>query len=151
MNTDLKLLFYVKRTEVKQDGSCPVMGRITIGRTMAQFSAKLTVPVSLWDTRAGKVSGKSKQAVEVNRSLDRISVSINSHYRQISGLKGTVTATEVKNAFQGIASAQETLVKYFAQLTIYPLFYKEHQKVFFRVLYDNLPHIIFLHILSRNF
>jgi site-specific recombinase XerD len=115
MKTDLKLLFYLKRTEVKQDGTCPIMGRITISKTMAQFSAKLMIPVSLWDARAGKVSGKSKQAVEINQALDRISVSINSHYRQILGLKGNVTATEVKNAFQGIASTQETLVKYFVR------------------------------------
>ncbi|KAA6317463.1 Tyrosine recombinase XerC [termite gut metagenome] len=47
--------------------------------------------------------------------MDRIRISINSHYRQIVGLKGYVTATEVKNAFQGIASTQETLVKYFAR------------------------------------
>ncbi|KAA6329758.1 Tyrosine recombinase XerC [termite gut metagenome] len=114
MQTDLKLLFYLKKTEVKQDGTCPLMGRITIGKTVAQFSAKLTVPLSLWDARAGRLSGKSKQAVEINQVLDRISVSIHSHYRQIVSLKGKVTATEVKNAFQGIASTQETLVKYFA-------------------------------------
>jgi integrase len=113
MTTNLKLLFFVKRSEVKPDGSCPVMGRITIGRTMAQFSTKLTVPVALWDTRANRVSGKSKQAVEINRALNRISVSINSHYQKSVALKGNTTATEVKNAFQGIASAQETLVGYF--------------------------------------
>ncbi|KAA6331065.1 Tyrosine recombinase XerC, partial [termite gut metagenome] len=76
---------------------------------------KLTVPLSLWDARAGRLSGKSKQAVEINKELDRISVSIHSHYRQIVGLKGLVTATEVKNAFQGIASTQETLVNYFVR------------------------------------
>ncbi|KAA6326238.1 hypothetical protein EZS27_024625 [termite gut metagenome] len=43
MQTDLKLLFYLKRTEVKQDGTCPLMGRITIGKTVAQFSADFLV------------------------------------------------------------------------------------------------------------
>lgn len=45
MNTELKLLFYIKKSEVKQDGTSPIMGRISIGRTMAQFSTKLIVSV----------------------------------------------------------------------------------------------------------
>lgn len=114
MNTELKLLFYIKKSEVKQDGTSPIMGRISVGRTMAQFSTKLTLSVSLWDTRANRVSGKSKQAVDVNRALDKISLSINKQYSRLVGLKGNiVSATEVKNAFQGIASTQETLVRYF--------------------------------------
>jgi len=115
MDQELKLLFYIKRSETKKDGTCPVMGRITIGKTMAQFSTKLTVPVSLWDTRANRASGKSKQAVRVNRVLDKISLSVNGHFSRLTGLNGKTTATEVKNAFQGIASTQETLVRYFAR------------------------------------
>lgn len=114
MNTELKLLFYLKKSEVKQDGTCSIMGRITISRSMAQFSTKLVVSVSLWDTRANRVSGKSKQAVEINRALDKISLSVNKQYSRLVSLKGnTVSATEVKNTFQGIASTQETLVRYF--------------------------------------
>lgn len=95
----MKLLFFIKRTEVKADGTCPIMGRTNIGKMAAQFCTKLNVPVFLWDTRANRVSGKSNYAVQVNQELDRISVSINTHYSQLSGLKGTVTATEIKNAF----------------------------------------------------
>ena len=113
MKANLKLLFYLKKSEVKQDGTCSIMGRISIDRTMAQFSTKLSVSVSLWDTRANRVSGKSKQTVEINQALDKISLSINKQYVRLSGLKGRVTATEVKNTFQGIASTQETLVRYY--------------------------------------
>ncbi|KAA6346318.1 Tyrosine recombinase XerD [termite gut metagenome] len=115
MKTDLKLLFYIKRTEVKPDGTCPLMGRITAGRTMAQFSTKLVVPVSLWDTRANRVSGKSTKAVGINQALDRINVSVNCHYQKLIGLNGKTSAVQIKNALQGIASAQETLVGYFVR------------------------------------
>ena len=63
MATDFKLLFYIKKTETKADGTCPIMGRISIGKTMAQFSTKQTANVSLWDTRANRMSGKSTTAV----------------------------------------------------------------------------------------
>ncbi|MGL5684016.1 MAG: hypothetical protein ACRDDZ_13350 [Marinifilaceae bacterium] len=28
MATDFKLLFYIKKTEVKADGTCPIMGQV---------------------------------------------------------------------------------------------------------------------------
>lgn len=122
MATDFKLLFYIKKTEAKADGTCPIMGRISIGKTMAQFSTKQTTTVSLWDTRANRMSGKSTTAVAVNRALDKLSVSINSHYQKLIRLNGLATANEVKNAFQGVASAQHTLVKY----------YQNHNQEFFK-------------------
>jgi site-specific recombinase XerD len=113
MKTALKLLFFVKRSEVKSDGTCPIMGRISVDKTVAQFGTKLTVPVSLWDTRANRVTGKSNIAVETNRSLDAISLAIHQHYNRLMELRNKVSAVDVKNAFQGIASAQETLVRFF--------------------------------------
>ena len=113
MATELKLLFYLKKAEVKSDGTCPIMGRITIGKSMAQFSTKLTASVSLWDTRANRMSGKSTTAVKLNRALDRISVSINSHFQWLISNNGSATAIEVKNAFQGIASVQPSLISYY--------------------------------------
>ena len=112
MATDFKLLFYIKKTEVKADGTCPIMGRISIGKTMAQFSTKQTTAVSLWDTRANRISGKSTTAVTVNRALDKLTVSINSHYQKLIQLNGSTTANEVKNAFQGVNREKNTAIQY---------------------------------------
>ena len=113
MKHALKVLFYLKKNEAKEDGKCPVMGRITVGKTMVQFSAKMNVPLSLWDTPSGRANGKSRLATELNRTLDKINVSINAHHKEILENKGQVTAEQVKNTFQGIATEQETLVRYF--------------------------------------
>lgn len=122
MATDFKLFFYIKKTEVKADGTCPIMGRISIGKTMVQFSTKQTARVSLWDTRANRMSGKSTTAVIVNRALDKLTVSINSYYQKLIQLNGSTIANDVKNAFQGVASVQHTLVKY----------YQNHNQEFFK-------------------
>ena len=114
MNGNLKVLFYLKKNQAKTNGLCPIMGRITIGRTMAQFSAKLEADVSKWNAKAGRMDGKSHHALDVNRKIDKINLSINRHYKEILQNNGRVTADEVKNAFQGIASVQETLLKMFA-------------------------------------
>jgi integrase len=111
--SDVKVSFYLKRNEEKADGTVPVLGRIRIGKSMVQFSAKVSVPVSLWDTQPGRATGKSKTALSVNAALDKICVAIHSAYKELSSRKNDVSAGEVKNAFQGIASEQDTFVKYF--------------------------------------
>ena len=110
---NLKVKFYLKRNEEKADETVPVLGRIRIGESMVQFNAKVNVPVSLWDTKSGRAIGKSKTASSVNLSLDKICVQINSAYKELSVLSDDVSAMDVKNAFQGVATSQETLVKYY--------------------------------------
>ncbi|MDR2036364.1 MAG: site-specific integrase [Bacteroidales bacterium] len=111
--TEVKVNFYLKRNEEKADGTVPVLGRIRIGKSMVQFSAKVSIPVSLWDTKSGRATGKSKTALSINASLNKICVAVHSAYRDLSVKKENVSAGEVKNAFQGIASKQDTLVKYY--------------------------------------
>ena len=115
MKTGLKVHFYLRKTDEKKNGECPVIGKITIGKDVAQFSAKVTAKASLWDIVSGRVTGKSKHATEINATLDKINVAVNTSYRKLLETKNTVTASEVKNAFQGIASQQETLIRYFAR------------------------------------
>ena len=112
MSKELKVHYYLRHKEVKSDGTAPIMGRITIGKSMVQFSAKCSVQVSLWDTKSARATGKSKAATELNRELDKINLSIHSHYKELLAKKEDISAEEVKNAFQGIASEQETLIGY---------------------------------------
>lgn len=109
----LRLAFYLKKNEVKSDNTCPLMGRLTVGRTMVQFSVKMLIPLNLWDTTFGRCKGKSKEAESINQRLDQIHVLINTHFKAILEIKESTTAEEVKNAFLGMASQQETLVTYF--------------------------------------
>lgn len=112
MSQELKVHYYLRHKELKNDGSAPIMGRITIGKSMVQFSAKCSVQVSLWDTKSARATEKSKAATELNRTLDQTTLSVHSHYKDLLAKKEKVSAEEVKNAFQGIASGQETLIGY---------------------------------------
>jgi site-specific recombinase XerD len=113
MTNGLKVSFYLKKNETDAEGKAPVMGRIRIGKTEAPFSAKTKVHVSLWDTNFGRVSGKSREATELNQKLDTINVIIHARYGELLKSGEHITAGEVKAAFQGIASRQSTLMAYF--------------------------------------
>ena len=74
-NENLKVSFYLKKKD-SLNGLCPVMGRIAIGKEMVQFSCKVEANPDLWDTRAGRVNGKSHHAQTINREIDKINVAV---------------------------------------------------------------------------
>ena len=53
-----KVLLYLKKSGMDKNGKAPIMGRITVNRTMAQFSCKLSCSPSLWNPRASRLEGK---------------------------------------------------------------------------------------------
>jgi integrase len=116
MKTDLKILFYLKKNQTKKNGLCPVMGRIQTGKSMAQFSLKVDADARLWDTKAGRMTGKSRQALEINRAINRVNLIIHTRYKELCGVYSDVNATDLKNASQGIASTQPTVLDAFRKL-----------------------------------
>ena len=103
------MLFYVNRSKEK-NGIVPIMGRVTINGTTAQFSCKRSIPKELWDTKGNRAIGKSKEAREVNFALDDIKAQIIKHYQRLSDREAFVTAEMVRNAYQGIGNEYETLL-----------------------------------------
>jgi len=116
MKQGLKILFYLKKNQSKKSGFSPVMGRITVGKSMAQFSLKLEADAELWDTKAGRMGGKTKQALELNRQINKINLLIHTRYKEIKENQGSVTALQIKNAIQGIASTQDTVLDHFVKM-----------------------------------
>ena len=107
-----KVLFYVNGSK-ERNGIVPIMGRVTINGTVAQFSCKQSVPKTLWDIKGNRAKGKSKEARDINLALDNIKAQIIKHYQRISDREAFVTAEMVRNAYQGIGSEYETLLKAF--------------------------------------
>ena len=94
----------------EKDGIVPIMGRVTINGTVAQFSCKQTIPKALWDAKGNRAKGKSIEARDINHALDNIKAQIIKHYQRISDREAYVTAEMVRNAYQGIGSEYETLL-----------------------------------------
>ncbi len=44
-----KVLLYLKKSGLDKSGKAPIMGRITVNRTMAQFGCKLSCTPKLWN------------------------------------------------------------------------------------------------------
>ena len=106
-----KVLLYLKRSGLDKSGKAPIMGRITVNRTMVQFSSKLSCTPELWNPRESRLNGKSKEAVEINAKIDKLLLAINSAFESLLERKIDFDATAVKEAFQGSVESQMTLLK----------------------------------------
>jgi site-specific recombinase XerD len=111
MRSTFKYLFYINRDKRKKNGLCPVMGRITLDGEIAQFSTGLETNPALWDAKSGRSTGKTAQETNMNRKLDSLSASIESHYSRMVEKDGYVTAGRIKNAVLGIGKEPTTLLK----------------------------------------
>ena len=65
MRSTFKTVFYVNGSK-ERNGIVPIMGRVTINGTIAQFSCKQRVTKAIWDAKGISAIGKSKEAREVN-------------------------------------------------------------------------------------
>ena len=108
-----KVLLYLKKSSSGKSGKTPIMGRITVGDTVAQFSSKLSCTLSLWNPRASRLDGKSQEAVETNGKIDKLLLSINDAYSSLIERNLPFDAKDVKNLFQGGMATQMTLFRLF--------------------------------------
>ena len=106
-----KVLLYLKRSGLDKSGKAPIMGRITVNQTIAQFSSKLSCTPELWNPRESRLNGKSKEAVEINAKIDKLLLAINSAFDSLVERKIDFDATTVKEAFQGSVESQMTLLR----------------------------------------
>ena len=90
-----KVLLYLKKSGMDKNRKAPIMGRITVNRTMAQFSCKLSKP------RANRLEGKSKEAVETNKDIEQLLLSIQKAFDVLVEKSADCEAKEVKEALQG--------------------------------------------------
>ena len=107
----MKVLFYLKKSSLDKSGKAPIMGRITIGRSIAQFSCKLSCNPDLWNPRESKMDGKSREAVEINGKLENLLLSIQSAYQSLITKGCPFDATDVKEQFQGSVQARCMLIE----------------------------------------
>ena len=108
-----KLLFYLKKNELKKNGNAPIMVRITIDGTAKTLGTKLEIDPDNWDLKYGRVEGKSAKAVSINQKLDNIRGRIDTIYEDLLKHEGFATAQKIKLSFLGVGVMDDGLLRVF--------------------------------------
>ena len=109
----MKVLLYLKKSSLDRSGKAPIMGRITLGRSIAQFSCKLFCNPDLWNPRESRMNGKSREAVEVNTKLDHLLLAVQSSYQSLLAKGSPFDAIDIKEHFQGSVQSRTMLLERF--------------------------------------
>ena len=102
---NVKVAFYLKKSEADAKGNCPVMARLTVGKySEAAFSLKMSVPHTMW--HSGRATGKSVVARDINRQLDEIRATALSIFQEQIAIHDIVTAKNVREKSGGMTEKQ---------------------------------------------
>ena len=112
-NMKMKVLLYLKKSSRDRSGKAPIMGRITLGRSIAQFSCKLFCNPALWNPRESRMDGKSREAVEVNAKLDNLLLAVQASYQSLLAKGSPFDATDIKDHFQGSVQSRTLFLERF--------------------------------------
>src|SRR5690606_32225176 len=110
-----KLLFYLKKNELKKNGNAPIMGRITIDGTPKTFGTKLEINPNHWDLTYGRVEGKSATASSIKQKMDNTRGRIDKIYEEMLKHEGFATAQKVKLTFLGVGVMEDAILKVFKE------------------------------------
>ncbi|MDR0572996.1 MAG: site-specific integrase [Tannerella sp.] len=113
MKSTFKILFYLKRDKRKANGKVPLFCRITVCGQESRFGMKKDLDPGLWDVKAGRATGRSVEAADINSLVDGTKSAIYRIYRDLQERENSVTAEKVKNTFLGINIKHEMLLEVF--------------------------------------
>ena len=77
------------------------MARLTLDGEKVKFSLNTDISPDIWGPKAGKDTGHSKEAIQLNMYLDSIKGRLISHYHRLAEANEVVTAAMIKDAFLG--------------------------------------------------
>lgn len=115
MKQKLKVLLYLKKSSLNKAGKAPIMGRITFGASMVQFSCKLSCTPDLWNPRESRLDSKSREAVETNTKIEKVLLGVHSAYDSLVERKRPFNAEAIKNLYQGSMDTQMALLALLSQ------------------------------------
>jgi len=102
MRSTFKVLFYLKRDKQKANGNVPLFCRITVDGNEVRFGMKKDVNPKFWEVSAGKATGRTNEAVEINNLIDNTKSAIYKIYRELQERENNVSAEKVRNVFLGL-------------------------------------------------
>ena len=113
MNKTFNLLFFIKKSKIKANGTAPIYLRITIDGIPKEISSKRTIQPERWDNKLQKVSGSSDEVKSLNAYLKTLEQQVYEAHHQVMKDKKMPTALNLKSKIQSTEQRSRMLVPIF--------------------------------------
>lgn len=101
MNKTFNLLFFIKKSKIKADGTVPIYLRITIDGLHKEISSKRNILPEKWDNKLQKVSGNTEQVKTLNAYLKTLEQEVYEAHHQLMKDKKRATSSILKSKLVG--------------------------------------------------
>ena len=113
MNKTFNLLFFIKKSKIKANGTVPIYLRITIDGKPKEIASKRYIQPDKWDNKLQKVSGSSEEVKSLNLYLKTLEQQVYDAHHTLMKDKTIATASSLKTKLQGIGQKARMLVPIF--------------------------------------
>ena len=115
MNKTFNLLFFVKKSKIKANGTAPIYLRITIDGKPKEIASKRYIQPDKWDNKLQKVSGSSDEVKSLNMYLKTLEQQVYDAHHTLMKDKTIATASSLKTKLQGTEQRARMLVPIFQE------------------------------------
>ena len=113
MRHSFSIYFYLKRRKLQKDSKSTIMLRIIVNNKAADVSLKISILQEHWDKQNRRVSDMNPKAHDINAYLDKVSSTLQHHYRQAQLEGKQLTASMLKQRFMATGSNPLSLLDVF--------------------------------------
>ena len=113
MRHSFSIYFYLKRRKLQKDSKSTIMLRIIVNNKAADVSLKTSILQEHWDKQNRRVSDMNPEAHDINTYLDKVSSTLQHHYRQAQLEGKQLTASMLKQRFMATRSNPPSLLEIF--------------------------------------
>jgi hypothetical protein len=138
MNKTFNLLFFIKKSKIKANGTAPIYLRITIDGAPKEIASKRYIQPDKWDNKLQKVSGASDEVKSRNKYLKKLEQEVYDAHHSVIKDKTTATASILKAKLQGTEQRAKILA---------PIFQYHNNKLETLVVQKFTPETLTHHIL----
>ena len=103
-------IFYLKKSKIYEKGSVPIYLRITIDGKRAEISIKQEADPDNWNSKAGRLDGKSEKVRQFNSYLDTLQSQLYAAHQALIRDNKMITAEALKNRYTGASEKQRMLI-----------------------------------------
>ena len=113
MNKTFNLLFFVKKSKIKANGTAPIYLRITIDGIPKEISSKRNVLPAKWDNKLQKVIGNTEEVKAINAYLKTLEQEVYEAHHMMMKDKKIATSTALKSKLFGIEARARMIIPIF--------------------------------------
>tara|TARA_R110000868_G_scaffold406978_1_gene687833 strand:- start:5580 stop:6818 length:1239 start_codon:yes stop_codon:yes gene_type:complete len=113
MNKTFNLLFFIKKSKIKANGTAPIYLRITIDGIPKDIASKRYIEPDRWDNKLQKAAGATDEVKSLNRYLKTLEQEVYDAHHHMMKDKTTATASILKAKLQGTEERTRMLIPIF--------------------------------------